>query len=142
MPFPNQNTPNNYHKMTLDYLSNINDFGEHIVRLYNFNSLEAAAFRDIFKETVLEQKAVLDLSELLFIDRKGINLKFRIFDEDHGIRTNDGETFYCDMTFESFEAMLVLIQPFTIRDTRTYQYLYDLDIETDLIFSPEGTWDM
>jgi hypothetical protein len=128
--------------MTLDYLPNVNAFGDHLVRLYNFNSIEAGAFRDAFKETLIDKKAVLDLSDLLFIDRKGINLKFRIFPEDEGVRTNDGETFYCDMTYASFERMLGLFEPFTKKETRTYQYLYDLDIETDLVFSPEGTWDM
>lgn len=129
--------------MTLDYLSNINEYGDHLVRIYNFNKTEAAAFRDVFKETVIEKKEVLDLSEVLFIDRSGeCNLKFRIFNQDEGVRTNDGKTFYCDMTIESLEKMLELIEPFCHKDTRTYQYLYDLDIETDLIFSPEGTWDM
>lgn len=128
--------------MILDYLSNINAYGDHLVRLYDFTSLEAGAFRDAFKEAIIDCKEVLDLSELLFIDRKEVNLKFRIFDQDEGIRTNDGTTFYCDMTIESLERMLELIEPFTKKEARSYQYLYDLDIETDLIFSPEGTWDM
>ncbi|SOE23629.1 hypothetical protein SAMN06298216_4014 [Spirosomataceae bacterium TFI 002] len=128
--------------MTLDYLSNINSYGEHLVRIYNFNQSQAAAFYDVFKTTIIENRAVLDLSEVLFIDRNGINLKFRIFPEDEGLRTNDGTNFFCDMTYESFENMLRLMEPFCHKETRTYQYLYDLDIETDLIFSPEGTWDM
>jgi hypothetical protein len=128
--------------MTLDYLSNINAFGDHIIRLYNFNMVQAAAFLEVFENTILKNKKVLDLSEVLFIDRTGINLKFRIFEEDEGIRTNDGVTFFCDMTYKSFERMAELIAPFTTKETRTYQYLYELDIETDLIFSPEGTWDL
>ena len=128
--------------MILDYLSNINEFGEHIVRLYDFDSLQAAAFRRAFKEKLIDKRAVLDLSELLILDRKGINLLFRISSEDLGISTEDKVTFFCDMTYKSFEKMHELMHPFTLRETRTYQYLYDLDIDTDLIFSPEGTWDM
>lgn len=128
--------------MTLDYLANINNYGDHLIRLYNFNMAEAAAFYEVFKKTVIEQKQVLDLSEILFIDRSGINLKIRIFPNDEGVRTNDGNTFFCDMSYESLKQMLVLIEPFTKKETRTYQYLYDLDIETDFVFSPEGTWDM
>lgn len=128
--------------MTLDYLANINNFGDHIIRLYNFDKIQAAAFYEVFKKTIIEDRKVLDLSEILFIDRSGINLKIRIFPVDEGVRTNDGVTFYCDLTYNSLLEMLKLIEPFTKKETRTYQYLYDLDIETDFVFSPEGTWEM
>ena len=66
--------------MILDYLPNVNAYGDHLVRLYNFDSVQAAAFRDLFKELVIDQKKVWDLSEILFIDRvNDVNLKFRIF---------------------------------------------------------------
>lgn len=54
--------------------------------------------------------------------------------------SNDDETFYCAHTLESFERMVELIEPSCHKGTKTHQYLYELDIQTDFLFSPQGTW--
>ena len=42
--------------MELDYNDNINEFGENVVRLYNFDKAEAIKFSALIKETIIELK--------------------------------------------------------------------------------------
>ena len=128
--------------MTLDYLPEINNYGDNLVRLYDFEKEEALEFWKILKKTLVDDLQVLDLSTVPFIEPKNCNLILRLSYEDEGIRTNNQETFYCDMTLDGYVNMLNLVKPFTQKNTRSYQYLYDIDSLTDLLFSPHGTWDM
>ncbi|MFT5887099.1 MAG: hypothetical protein ACI9IP_003572 [Arcticibacterium sp.] len=128
--------------MTLDYLPLINNFGDNLVRLYDFEKEEAAKFWKILKKTLVDDLQVLDLATVPFIQAKNCNLIFRLSYEDEGIRTNNQETFYCDLTLDGYINMLNLVKPFTQKNTRSYQYLYDVDSLTDLLFSPFGTWEV
>ena len=128
--------------MTLDFLPHINNFGDNLVRLYDFEKNEAMEFAKILKKTIIDDFKVLDLSTVDFIKKNDINLILRLAYEDEGIRSNDNKTFYCDLTLEGFMEMLRLIRPFCLKDTRSHEYLYDVDSNTDLLFSPMGTWEM
>ncbi|WP_271407006.1 hypothetical protein [Tenacibaculum soleae] len=125
--------------MELDYIANINGHDENLVRLYNFNKAEAIKFRDLLKETIIEKRQKLDLSEVDFIEPSNCNLIFGLFKSDEGILTKDNETFFCILTLSGFETMLKLIAPFCEKETRSYQYLYDIDNPTDLLFCPSAT---
>lgn len=125
--------------MELDYIANINGHDENLVRLYNFNKAEAIKFRDLLKETIIEKRLKLDLSEVDFIEPRNCNLIFGLFKSDEGILTKDNETFFCILTLSGFETMLKLIAPFCEKETRSYQYLYDIDNPTDLLFCPSAT---
>lgn len=128
--------------MTLDYLPDIDNYGHHLVRLYDFDKKEALEFAKVLKKTILDDLQVLDLSTLPFIKSRNCNLILRLSYEDEGIRSNNQQTFYCDLTLEGFEEMLRLVKPFCEKDTRSHQYLYDIDSPIDFLFSPLGTWEM
>ena len=49
---------NNYW-MELDYIENINEFGENVVRLYNFDKSQAIKFRDLIKDIIVNRKQKL-----------------------------------------------------------------------------------
>ena len=125
--------------MELDYIENINGHDENIVRLYNFNKKEAIKFSTLIKETIIEKRQKLDLSEVDFIERRNCNLIFGLFKSDEGILTKDNETFFCILTLDGFVKMLELIAPFCKKESRSYQYLYDIDNPTDLLFCPSAT---
>ncbi|CAL2087808.1 conserved hypothetical protein [Tenacibaculum dicentrarchi] len=125
--------------MEVDYIDNVNGFDEHVVRLYNFNKEEATKFRDLIKETVIEKKQRLDVSEVDFIETRNCNLIFGLFKSDEGILTKDKHTFFCVLTLAGFENMLQLIAPYCQKETRSYQYLYDIDNPTELLFCPTAT---
>jgi hypothetical protein len=128
--------------MILDFLPHINNFGDNLVRLYDFDKKEAIKFASAVKTTIVDSFQVLDISKLDFIDRKDINLIMRLDYENEGIRSNDNKTFYCDLTLEGYKEILRLIKPFCAKDTRSHEYLYDVDSNTDLLFSPMGTWEV
>jgi hypothetical protein len=125
--------------MELDYIENVNGLEQNIVRLYNFNKAEAIQFRDLIQDTIVSKRQKLDLSRVAFITPRNCNLIFGLFKSDEGIMTKDNETFFCVLTFEGFKKMVRLLEPFCKRESKGYQYLYDVDNPTDLLFCPTAT---
>ena len=125
--------------MELDYINNYNGLEENIVRLYNFNKAEAILFRDLLIDVVITKKQKLDVSQVDFIDTENYNLIFGLFKTDEGILTKDNQTFFCILTIESFRKIIRLLEPFCKKETKSYQYLYDLDTPTDLLFAPNAS---
>lgn len=126
--------------MEVDFIENVNGLNENVVRLYNFDKEEAIKFRDLITETIIDKKQKLDLSQVDFIAPRNCNLIFGLFKSDEGILTKDNQTFFCILTLEGFRNMIKLIEPFCKKESRGYQYLYDIDNPTDLLFSPSASW--
>jgi hypothetical protein len=126
--------------MELDFIEDINEFGENVVRLYNFDKCQGIKFRELIKDTIVNRKQKLDLSQVDFIQIRNCNLILGLFKTDEGILSNDNKTFYCALTLESYNNILKLLEPFCEKETKGYQYLYDIDNPTDFLFSPTGTW--
>lgn len=126
--------------MKLDYIKRINEYGDNIVRLYDFGQTEAVKFRQIVQLSIIIKKEELDLSSVDFIEARNCNLILRLSDSDEGIVTIDNKTFFCDLTYQAYVKMLALLKPYCLRDTKGYQWLYDIDTSTDFLFSPGGTW--
>jgi hypothetical protein len=126
--------------MELDFIEDINEFGENVVRLYNFDKCQVILFRELIKDTIVIRKQKLDLSQVDFIEKRNCNLILGLFKTDEGILSNDNKTFYCALTLESYNNILKLLEPFCEKETKGYQYLYDIDNPTDFLFSPTGTW--
>jgi hypothetical protein len=126
--------------MTLDYIHNMNAYGENIVRLYDFDKTEAKKFRDVILKIIIKEKKNFDLGITDFIRKRNCNLVLRISEEDTGMVTSDKKNFFCDLSIKGYEQMVSLLEPFCTKDTKGYQWLYDIDNETDFLFSPCGTW--
>ncbi|WP_298882312.1 hypothetical protein [uncultured Polaribacter sp.] len=127
--------------MEIDYLENIDGHEQNIVRLYNFNKTEAILFRDLLIDTVIIKKQKLNLAEVDFITPRNCNLIFGLFKTDEGILTKDNQTFFCVLTLEGFTNMIKLIEPFCKKESRGFQYLYDIDNPIDLLFCPSASFD-
>ena len=125
--------------MELDFKENINEYGESVVRLFNFNKSEAIKFRALIKDTIVNRKQKLDLSQVDFIESHNCNLILGLFKSDEGIFSIDNITFYCALTLENYNNMLKLLEPFCEKETKGYQYLYDIDNPTDFLFAPAAT---
>lgn len=126
--------------MQLDFIDNLNGYGDNVVRLYDFNKSEAIKFRDTLREFISTNTPVLDLGSLNYIEERNCKLSLAISDEDLGVITRDKEIFYCAMTPEGFKNILELLKPFCEKETKGYTMLYDIDSNTDFLFSPAGTW--
>lgn len=126
--------------MELDYIDNINDFEESVIRLYNFDKSQSIKFRDLIKDVIVDRKLKLDLSQVDFIEGRNCNLILGVFESDEGIFTMDGKTFYCALTLEGYHTMLENLEPFCKKETKGFKYLYEIDNPIDFLFSPAGTW--
>lgn len=125
--------------MKLNYIDNLNEYGDNVVRLFDFDKLQSIKFRDLVHEFVVAKKQELDLATIDFIEVLNCNLTLRISEEDEGILSEDQVNFYCDLTLEGYKQMLILLQPFCEKETMAFQYLYDVDSLTDLLFAPAGS---
>jgi hypothetical protein len=126
--------------MQLDYIDNINEFGDNILRLYDFDCSQANKFRQLIVENIVIDKKPLDLSAVDFIQARNCKLVLRISDHDKGIVRWANMQFSCDLTIGGYENMIALLTPFCQKETKGYQWLYDIDSSTDFLFSPGGTW--
>lgn len=124
--------------MKLEFLDNVNEYQDQVIRLYNFDKTEAIKFRDAIQQTIIDANKPLDLNSLDFIEPINCKLILHISDTDEGILTMDNKTFFCDLTLDGYKHMIRLIEPFCIKDTRSFQMLYDVDTQVDFLFSPYG----
>jgi hypothetical protein len=138
----NSDYPNKYttHYMKLDYIHNINEYGEHVVRLYDFPKQEAIRVKQAIEETVIANQQPLDLATLEFVEPRNCYLTLRIADSNEGILTLDKVEFHCFLTLEGYKQMVKLMEPFCLKDSKAYQFLYEIDTPIDFLFAPAGTW--
>ena len=121
--------------MKLKFLKDINEYGEHAIRLNDFDKAQAGMFLLILRELVLRKKDSIELADYEFIEAVNCSLTLRISETDEGIITDDYKYFYCDLTIDGYKEMIKLIEPFCIRETDAYRILYELDNPIDFIFS-------
>ncbi len=125
--------------MKLQFLDDVNEYQDQVIRLFSFGKAEAIKFRDAIKATIIDQHKPLDLSTLDFIEAVNCKLILHISETDEGILTMDNKTFFCDLTIEGYKIMLQLIEPYCIKETKSFTMLYDVDSQIDLLFSPYGS---
>lgn len=121
--------------MKLKFLKDINEYGEHAIRLNDFNKAQAGMFLLILRDLVLRKKDSIELSDYEFIEAVNCSLTLRISETDEGIVTDDYKHFYCDLTTDGYNEMIKLIEPFCIKETDAYRILYELDNPIEFIFS-------
>lgn len=121
--------------MKLKYLEDINEFGEHAIRLNDFNKAQASMFHQILVDFTSGGEQYVRLSDYDFIEPVNCELILRIADTDEGIITDDNRHFFCDLTLVAYCEMIKLIEPFCFKESDAYRYLYDLDNPIDFLFS-------
>lgn len=121
--------------MKLTFLPNVNAYDEHYIRLNDFDMLEASLFRNVIQSLAENTEKQVVISECSFIEAVNCELILRVSEEDEGITTEDNKHFFCDLSSECYAEMVKLIQPFCTKKTDAYQFLYDLDIPIDFLFS-------
>ena len=125
--------------MQLDFVENINEFGENVVRLFDFDKEQAIYFKELIQEVIINRNMKLDLSRADFIETEHYNLILGIYKEDEGIVTEDSKTFFCLLTLSSYMRMVELLEPFCKKEAKGFEYLYDVDNPTDLLFAPTAS---
>lgn len=123
--------------MQLEFLQDVNNYGEDIIRLYGFDSAEAIKFKAVVDKLIIDGNYIT-LSTLDFIQPINCDLTLRIAPTDEGIMRIDETNFICDLTKACYEEMSRLIEPFCKKESRGFQFLYELDVPIDFLFSPDG----
>ncbi len=133
--------------MKLEFLDDISDGGRfpqvasnQLVRLYDFDAAQAKLLKKEIQQTVLEEKQELNFATLNFILPINCNLVLNISNTNEGITFLSKSNFQCNLTFEKFQEMVFLMEPFCDKETNGYQRLYNIDTPIDFLFSPGGSW--
>ena len=121
--------------MKLEFLENINEYNEHAIRLYGFDSSQAKEFSQTIDHLIAHNENPIDLSTLNFIESINCKLTLRVADGDEGISTIDNLNFFCDLTINNYKNIVHLLEPFCRKESNGYQWLYDIDTPIDFLFS-------
>lgn len=143
--------------MKLEYIKDINGYDEHAIRLSDFDSAQANKFRDVINGLIAANtnqthvkvlpvgedlgeapKTPVELTSHDFIELLNIKLTLRVAEEDLGITTTDYVDFFCDLTIDSYKNIAMLLEPFCRKESRGYQWLYDIDTPIGFLFSAGG----
>lgn len=125
--------------MKLEYIKDINGYDEHTIRLSDFDSSQANKFREVIN-LIIDNKTSIELTNHDFIELLNIKLTLRVAQEDLGITTTDYTDFFCDLTIDSYKNISKLLEPFCRKESRGYQWLYDIDTPIGFLFSAGGRW--
>jgi hypothetical protein len=116
------------------------EVNEQLIRLYDFDAMEANQFCMAIQENLIDKKQTIDLHLLNFIQPINCNVSLHLANQNDGIQTLDHQNFVCNLTLESYAEIIKLCEPFCQNKSRGYRWLYDLDTPIDFLFSPHGTW--
>lgn len=125
--------------MKLDFKDKLNQYGDNMLRIFDFDQSEAILLRDAMVHFLAGESPYLKFEDLEFIECVDCHLTLAIHEENLGVVTRDNKDFFCAMTKSGFEDMLKLMKPFCEKKCTGYQYLYDIDSLTDLVLAPAGT---
>jgi hypothetical protein len=133
--------------MKLEFLNDISAGGEfngvvteQLIRLYDFDQNEACQFRDTIVRKVMLAAAPIPLASMDFIHSINCLLTLEVAPESIGIISDDNYQFFCRLTREGYENMILLLEPFCAGNLDGYQWLYDIDTPIEFLFSPGGGW--
>lgn len=127
--------------MKLEFLSDISNGGtfagvmiDQVIRLYDFNKVQAEKFSQKIQEEIIEKENELDLSQLDFIEKINCNLVLCLSNTDMGIKVSDNNNYTCEMTKKGYRSMINLLEPFCITECNGYQWLYEIDTPIEFFF--------
>lgn len=126
--------------MKLEYLENVNDHSDGIVRLYDFDSQEIIQLCAALRNSVVDSKLELTFSSLSFIQTINCDLTLKISPNDKGISETSKSALYCELTSEAYLKMIDLVEPFSKPESTGFQWLYDLDSPIEFLLSKNGKW--
>lgn len=136
--------------MKLDFLDDLTGHGKYphadpdkLLRLYDFDSHEAAQLKSFIDKEVIASQHELSLSALDFVECLNCTLTLKPSFQNVGISVPlDDKNFVCELTLKDYRTMSNIIEHFTNDDKiNGYDWLYDPNEDkVDLLFSPGGTW--
>ena len=130
--------------MKIEYLPKVNPDhpNDGILRIFDFNSSEACQFRDMLAKLADSSSSETDVNSLPFVTSiASCRLGLKVGSKDKGLISLPNNAFECILTRDTWENVQGLVEPFCDEnDAVGYQWLYDLDTDIELLFSPDGDW--
>ena len=121
--------------MKLKFLKDTNEYGEHAVRLNDFDKEEAILFYGVLNQFIKGNDEFIELTDFDFIEPVNCTMELHLSDSDEGITTDDYRHFSCDLSVNGYKMMMKSIEPYCAKETHGAQYLYELDTPIEFLFS-------
>ncbi len=129
--------------MKIEHLTNTDPVHpkDSILRIFDFDSPEACQFRDVLSKLASAAISEIDLSDLPFVTSiGGCRLILKVGTRDKGTIRVSNSVFECILTRVTWENAEGLVEPFCEGNLSGYQWLYNLNTNVELLFSPSGDW--
>jgi hypothetical protein len=129
--------------MRIEYLTNTNPTHpkESILRIFDFDSIQACQFKDLLSKLASGSASEIDISDLPFVTPvDGCHLVLKVGRRDRGLVRVSSTIFECILTRLTWDNAEGLVEPFCEANLSGYQWLYDMDTDIQLLFSPRGDW--
>lgn len=116
--------------MKLEHLEDISGGRKHgdvisnnLIRHYDFDCIEVQTLQQLIQLNILEEKGNLDLSEVNFTEGINYKLILKISDSNSGITFVKKDQFKCLMNIDSYNHMVLIMQPFVENDLDGFNWL-------------------
>lgn len=129
--------------MKIEHLTNTNPAHptDSILRVFDFDASEACQFGEIMAKLARGSISQIDLCGLPFVTSiGGCRLGLKVDSTDKGIIRVSDTVFECILTRTGWENAKGLVEPFCEGNLSGYQWLYRLNTDIDVLFSPSGEW--
>jgi hypothetical protein len=112
-----------------------------ILRIFDFDSSEACQFRGVLSKLASGAISEINLSDLPFVTSiGGCRLILKAGTRDKGVIHVSTTIFECTLTRLTWDNAEGLVEPFCGENLSGYQWLYNMDTDIQLLFSPNGDW--
>lgn len=129
--------------MNIEHITNTNpaNSNDSILRLCDFDASEACQFRDILAGLANGSVSRVELKSFSFVHVSAdCDLILTVGQKNKGVVILSDNVFECVLTKEKWKDAECLVQPFCEGNMTGYQWLYDLNTDVELLFSPSGRW--
>ena len=129
--------------MKIEHLTNTNSAHpkDSILRIFDFDLSEACRFRDMLSRLADGSATTIDLDRISFVEAiADCHLVLKVGTKSKGVIILSKSTFECILTRDAWEDAKDLIEPFCEGNLSGYQWLYNLNTNVELLFSPSGDW--
>ena len=111
-----------------------------LLRIYAFDRVQAAQFRDLCLELATGKRQVLNMPDDFPVTSIAeCRLTLKCADAKQGVRQISPSSFECVLKPEDWDNIAGLVEPFCQSEREGYQWLVDTG-QISLLFSRDGTW--
>lgn len=112
-----------------------------IIRIMSYSKSDLKYFAQSI-DNLIKNNNNLNISDSKFVSKSDINLTFVLGKENIGTTNdeNDRNKYICTLKPELYTSIIKIINNIIANNLRGYSWLYDINIDIDILLSENGKW--